>query len=146
MYRSGYAETLTDTLDLPAIKQSPEQAALARPTDPDDSFLITERMGVKQDAVGKLHLDDDMVACGKPGASMKLSDGSTMVWTDKPGKVLEAGTLYNLKFAIADPTAKPPCWSRIWAWAVMRPFSAPMERFIFTCTPLAPTQWPPKNR
>jgi len=63
-------------------------------------------MGVKQDAVGKLHLDDDMVACGKPGASMKLSDGSTMVWTDKPGKVLEAGTLYNLKFAIADPTGK----------------------------------------
>jgi len=106
VYRSGYAETLTDTLDLPAIKQSPEQAALVRPTDPDDSFLITERMGVKQDAVGKLHLDDDMVACGKPGASMKLSDGSTMVWTDKPGKVLEAGTLYNLKFAIADPTGK----------------------------------------
>jgi hypothetical protein len=106
VYRSGYAETLTDTLDLPAIKQSPEQAALVRPTDPDDSFLITERMGVKQDAVGKLHLDDDMVACGKPGASMKLSDGSTMVWTDKPSKVLEAGTLYNLKFAIADPTGK----------------------------------------
>ncbi|MCY7358756.1 MAG: hypothetical protein LH609_15115 [Rudanella sp.] len=106
VYRSGYAETLTDTLDLPAIKQSPEQAAFVRPTDPDDSFLITERMGVKQDAVGKLHLDNNMVACGKPGASMKLSDGSTMVWTDKPGKVLEAGTLYNLKFAIADPTGK----------------------------------------
>ncbi len=106
VYRSGYAETLTDTLDLPAIKQSPEQAALVRPTDPDDSFLLTERMGVKQDAVGKLHLDDNMVACGKPGASMKLSDGSTMVWTDKPGKVLEAGMLYNLKFAIADPAGK----------------------------------------
>ncbi len=106
VYRSGYAETLTDTLDLPAIKQSPEQAALPRLTDPDDSFLITERMGVKQDAVGKLHLDDNMVACGKPGASMKLSDGSTMVWTDKPGKVLEAGTLYSLKFAIADSSGK----------------------------------------
>ena len=106
VYRSGYAETLTDTLDLPAINQSAAQAALARPTDTDDSFLITEPMGVKQDAVGQLHLDDDMVACGKPGASMKLTDGSTMVWTDKPGKTLEAGKLYSLKFAVADPLGK----------------------------------------
>lgn len=106
VYRSGYAETLTDTLDLPAVKQSAEQAAQAKPTDPDDSFLLTEPMGVKQDVVGKLHLDDDMVACGKPGASMKLSDGSTMVWTDKPGKVLDAGKLYSLKFAVADPAGK----------------------------------------
>ncbi|KAB7730181.1 hypothetical protein F5984_13460 [Rudanella paleaurantiibacter] len=106
VYRSGYTETLTDTLDLPMIKQSAAQAALGRVTDPDDSFLITEPMGVKQDAVGKLHLDEDMVACGKPGASTKLADGSTMVWTDKPGKTLDAGKLYMLKFAVADPTGK----------------------------------------
>lgn len=106
VYRSGYTETLTDTLDVPAVKQSAAQVAQIQPTDPDDSFLLTEPMGVKQDAVGKLHLDDAMVACGKPGASMKLSDGSTMVWTDKPGRVLEAGKLYSLKFAVADPNGK----------------------------------------
>ncbi|TAE23121.1 MAG: hypothetical protein EAZ91_22770 [Cytophagales bacterium] len=106
VYRSGYTETLSDTLDLPALKISPEQAAKATRTDPDDSHMVTERMGVKQDVVGKLHLDDDMVACGKPGASMKLSDGSTMVWTDKPGKTLESGKLYTLKFAVADPSGK----------------------------------------
>lgn len=106
VYRSGYTETLSDTLDLPSLKISPEQAAKATLTDADDSYMVTEPMGVKQDVVGKLHLDDDMVACGKPGASMKLSDGSTMVWTDKPGKVLEAGKLYPLKFAVADPAGK----------------------------------------
>lgn len=106
VYRSGYTETLSDTIDVPSLKLSPEQAAKAALTDRDDSFMVTEPMGVKQDVVGKLHLDDNMVACGKPGASMKLSDGSTMIWTDKPGKVLEAGKLYTLKFAVADPTGK----------------------------------------
>ena len=103
--RSGYTETLTDTVDVPAVKVSAAQAAL-RTTDPDDTYLLTEPMGVKQTAVGKLHLDDDMVACGKPGASSPLNDGSTMLWTDKPAPVLTAGELYTLKFAVADPVGK----------------------------------------
>ncbi len=105
VYRSGYAETLADTVDVPAVKVSAAQAAL-RTTDPDDSYLITEPMGVKQDAVGKLHLDDDMVACGKPAASTRLADGSTMVWTDKSSPILNAGELYTLKFAVADAAGK----------------------------------------
>ncbi|MBO0933637.1 hypothetical protein [Fibrella aquatilis] len=106
VYRSGYAETLTDTVDVPVVKVSAAQAALPRPVDPDDSYLMAEPMGVKQDAVGKLHLDNDMVACGKPGASTRLPDGSTMIWTDKPSPVLNTGELYILKFAVADPTGK----------------------------------------
>ncbi|MBO0935619.1 hypothetical protein J2I47_03570 [Fibrella sp. HMF5335] len=105
VYRSGYAETLTDTVDIPAVKVSAAQAAL-RTVDPDDSYLLTEPMGVKQEAVGKLHLDNDMVACGKPGASTRLTDGSTMIWTDKPSPILNAGELYTLKFAVADPAGK----------------------------------------
>ncbi|GAA4449678.1 hypothetical protein GCM10023189_09140 [Nibrella saemangeumensis] len=101
VYRSGYAETLTDTIEVPAVTQ-----AGAAKTDPDDSWLVTEPMGVKSNAVGVPHLDDDMVACGKPSASMKLADGSTMLWTDKPSQVLEAGKLYTLKFAIADEHGK----------------------------------------
>lgn len=112
VYRSGYAETLSDTVDIPAVKVAAAQAALPRQHgvnalfDADDSYLITEPMGVKQDAVGKLHLDNDMVACGKPGASTRLADGSTMIWTDKSSPILNAGELYTLKFAVADASGK----------------------------------------
>lgn len=112
VYRSGYAETLSDTVDIPAVKVAASQTAISRKgginslTDPDDSYLSTEPMGVKQDAVGKLHLDNDMVSCGKPGASTRLPDGSTMIWTDKSSPVLNAGELYTLKFAVADAAGK----------------------------------------
>ncbi|GAA4412899.1 hypothetical protein GCM10023187_40580 [Nibrella viscosa] len=101
VYRSGYAETLTDAVDIPAITKT-----VAAKTDPDYSWLVTEPMGVKANAVGIPHLDDNMVACGKPSASTKLADGSTMLWTDKPSQVLEAGKLYTLKFAVADEQGK----------------------------------------
>lgn len=106
VYRNGFAETVTDTVDVPSLKISAESAAAARPTDTDDSWLITEPMGVKAGAVNVPHLDNDMVVCGKPGASMKLEDGSTMLWMDKPTQVLEAGKLYTLKFAVADAQGK----------------------------------------
>ncbi|WP_375445297.1 hypothetical protein [uncultured Fibrella sp.] len=105
VYRSGYAETLTDTVDIPSLKVSAQQAAL-RTIDPDDSYLLTEPMGSKQESAGPLTLDSDMAACGKPGASTRLADGSTMIWTDKPSPVLDAGQLYTLKFAVADPAGK----------------------------------------
>jgi hypothetical protein len=106
VYRSGFTETLTDTVEIPFLKISAEAAANAKPSDPDDSWLVTESMGVKTNAVNVPHLDNDMVVCGKPGASMKLADGSTMFWMDKPGQVLEVGKLYNLKFAVADAQGK----------------------------------------
>ena len=107
VYRSGFAETLTDTIEVPA----PESPANAKPvnpaaTDSDDSWLVAEPMGEKANTVNVPHLDNDMVVCGKPGASCKLSDGSTMLWMDKPAQILEAGKLYTLKFAVADPQGK----------------------------------------
>ncbi|MFC5409445.1 hypothetical protein ACFPMF_09015 [Larkinella bovis] len=104
VYRNGFAETLTDTVTIPEI--SPQPAAI-RPADPDDSWLVAEPMGVRANAVGLPHLDDEMVLCGIPGASSKLSDGSTMLWTDKPAAVLDAGKPYVLKFAVADAQGKP---------------------------------------
>lgn len=106
VYRSGFAETLTDTVEVPSLKISAESAAVAKPTDPDDSWLVAEPMGVKASAVNVPHLDNDMVVCGKPGASAKLADGSSMIWMDKPGQILEAGKLYTLKFAVADAQGK----------------------------------------
>ncbi|WP_293691206.1 MULTISPECIES: hypothetical protein [unclassified Spirosoma] len=106
VFRSGFTETLTDTIDVPSLKISAEAAAAAKPTDPDDSWLVTEPMGVKANAVNLPHLDNDMVVCGKPSATCMLADGSSMLWMDKPDKVLEAGKLYTLKFALADAQGK----------------------------------------
>ncbi|WP_234735779.1 hypothetical protein [Tellurirhabdus bombi] len=106
VYRSGFAETLTDTVDIPSVKVSAAQAAKRTPTDLDDSWSITEPMGVKSNAVGTPHLDDDMILCGKPSASAKLDDGTTMFWNDKPATV-EAGKLYTLKFAVANEKGSP---------------------------------------
>lgn len=105
-YRSGFTETLTDTIDLPSLKISSASAAAVTLTDRDDSWLVTEPMGVKASAVNVPHLDNDMVVCGKPGASVKLADTSTMLWMDKPDQALETGKLYTLKFAVADAQGK----------------------------------------
>ncbi|WP_020596613.1 hypothetical protein [Spirosoma panaciterrae] len=106
VFRSGFTETLTDTIEVPSLKISAEAAAAAKPTDQDDSWLVTEPMGVKANAVNLPHLDNDMVVCGKPSATCKVADGSSMLWMDKPGPTLEAGRLYTLKFAVADAQGK----------------------------------------
>ncbi|GAB3252984.1 hypothetical protein GCM10027347_12490 [Larkinella harenae] len=107
VYRNGFAETLTDTVSLPELSTPNRTFQNGAKLDPDDSWLVTEPMGVKANAVGLPHLDDEMVLCGIPGASSNLSDGSTMLWTDKPAQMLEAGKPYLLKFALADPAGKP---------------------------------------
>ena len=114
VYRSGFTETLTDTLEIPALKIAAE--AEAKPSDADDSWLVTEPVresrldvdspGTKAGAVTVPPLDKDMIVCGKPGASIKLADGSTMLWMDKASPVLDVGKLYNLKFAVADTQGK----------------------------------------
>lgn len=106
VYRSGFAETLTDTVDVPFLKISAEAAANSKPSDLDDSWLVTAPMGVKTSAMNVPHLDNDMVVCGKPGANCKLADGSTMLWMDKTSPILESGKLYTLKFAVADSLGK----------------------------------------
>ena len=106
VYRSGFSETLTDTVDMPLLKIGAEAVAAAKPSDPDDSRLVTESLGTKAHAERMPTLDNDMVVCGKPAASSKLTDGSTMIWMDKPSQVLEAGKVYVLKFAVADAQGK----------------------------------------
>ena len=111
VFRSGFAETMTDTVNISSPKTSSDKSVAQlsdrRVTDHDDSWLTTNPMGAKASAENVPHLDIDMVVCGKPGASTKLADGSSMLWMDKPGAVLESGKLYNLKFAVADSLGKP---------------------------------------
>lgn len=104
VFRSGFAETLTDTITIGNASQTKQPYV---PADKDDSWLVTNPMGVKAGAENVPHLDNGMVVCGKPSASMKLADGSSMLWMDKPGQILESGKLYNLKFAVADAQGKP---------------------------------------
>lgn len=112
VYRSGFTETLTDTLELPSLKTTvrhpgAEAVARSKSTDRDDSWLVTEPINNTIAGAANIpHLDNDMVICGKPGASMTLKDGSTMIWMDKPQATLDVGTLYNLKFAVADAQGK----------------------------------------
>lgn len=121
VFRSGFAETMTDTIII-AASSKPGYT----PPDRDDSWLVTNRMGVKAGGGNVPHLDNDMVICGKPGASVKLADKSTMLWMDKPGestarvpaghrgtperdrpgRVHETGKLYTLRFAVADSLGK----------------------------------------
>lgn len=98
VYNSGFAETMTDTLEVPAVSASAPTL-----TDSDDSFLVTNALG--QTSAPKL--DATIALCGKPGEPVKLQDGSTMVWEEKPGSELEAGKLYAMRFAVNDPQGKP---------------------------------------
>ncbi len=104
VYRSGFAETLTDTVEVPSLKI--RSGVITKPSDPDDSWAIAEPIGGKATAGSIPYLDKDMAVCGKPAASAKLEDGSTMLWMDKPGEVPETGKLYSLKFAVADAEGK----------------------------------------
>jgi hypothetical protein len=101
VYRSGFSETLTDTIDLPA----PQSGHIAL-SDADDSWLITAPQRAAANTRPLPYLDNTMASCGKPGASAPLADGATMVWMDKPAAVLEAGRPYVLKFAVADSSGR----------------------------------------
>ncbi len=101
VYRNGFAETLTDTVMI-ASSPAAKEAAYT-PTDTDDSWLITSPVGKTGKAPALTPaMANDVVLCGKPGVSVKLTDGSTMLWMDQPGSVQTAGKLYTLKFAVAD--------------------------------------------
>ncbi|MBC8152412.1 MAG: hypothetical protein H7Z72_05830, partial [Bacteroidetes bacterium] len=107
VYRSGYVETLTDTVDIPAPVASGviagRQATNVPTPDRDDSYVVTTPIGqTRAERVGA-----GIAVCGQPGMKVLLSDGSTMVWESKPDDVLEAGKLYTLRFAVADATGKP---------------------------------------
>ncbi len=110
VYRSGFAETLTDTVDIPAPVFANAKTVAGKPTgiapDRDDSWLTTKSIGNLLGTPNIPRLDADMAICGKPSDSFTLSDGSTMLWMDKPASPLLAGSLYALKFAVADATGK----------------------------------------
>jgi hypothetical protein len=81
LHESGFPQTLTDLVDLPAPLLTTPSADL----DPDDSWII-----------------------GGPassGTAAALGDGSTMVW--ERGDALRAGAETTLAFRVLDPSGGP---------------------------------------
>lgn len=105
VYRSGFTETLTDTVRITGAPVITSESA--KLSDPDDSWELAPPIGRDNNVAAVLQLDKDMAVCGKPGASARLADGSTMLWMDKAGATLETGKPYVLKFAVADARGKP---------------------------------------
>ncbi|MCP1380877.1 hypothetical protein [Runella salmonicolor] len=96
--RSGFAETITDTIDIPEIYGN---AALK--TDPEDTYVVTDPLNNPK----QIPVDENVVICGKPGTKTKLKDGTSIVWEGKPEVSFEAGKPYQLAFEVFGPDGKP---------------------------------------
>jgi hypothetical protein len=96
---SGFAETIVDTLEIPAQQ---EQVPLSI-TAEEDTYVVTDPM----DSPGKVPMDENVVICGKPGTKTVFKDGSYAIWEGKPDRPLEAGKPYQLNFEIFNPDGTP---------------------------------------
>lgn len=96
--RSGFAETITDTIDIPEIYGKAELK-----TDPEDTYVVTDPLNNPK----QVPIDENVVICGKPGAKTKLKDGTSIVWEGKPNASFEAGKPYQLAFEVFGPDGKP---------------------------------------
>ncbi|MDB5139178.1 MAG: hypothetical protein JWR12_1094 [Mucilaginibacter sp.] len=102
---NGFAETITDTVNIPAksANQITSNDTPALYSDPDDTYVISNSINDnKNPLTGKISL-----ICGKPGTSMKLADGSTAYWQHTANAPFEANKVYPLTFAIRDSSGKP---------------------------------------
>jgi len=105
VYNSGFAETIKDTFTIAEdLKDSLHRM------DPDDAYAYalpahTENNSVRESRPP--YGGDNTIVCGKPGAGVRMKDGSVMVMEDGPGAVFEAGMIYNLRFAVYDADKRP---------------------------------------
>lgn len=98
VYRSGFTETITDTVQIPAT-----QGTLFPKTDPEDTYVVTDPLNNPK----QIPIDENVVICGKPGTKTKLKDGASIVWQGKSDQALEANRPYSLTFEVLDPSGKP---------------------------------------
>jgi len=96
---SGFAETLKDSFDI-----SQNLVDSLHRTDPDDAYAFALPASTTAPAGNP---DREAIVCGKPGAGVRMKDGSTMVAEGAAAEDLEAGQLYSLSFAVQDADGKP---------------------------------------
>lgn len=107
---SGFAETIKDTFDIPGNLTD----SLHR-SDPDDAYAYALPNGVADGGANASARDvrnqraaaDEIIVCGKPGSGVRMKDGSTMVEEGMGSTRLEAGQIYDLKFAVYDENKQP---------------------------------------
>lgn len=97
---SGFAETITDTINIPAQNQKVKELKV---TADEDTYAVTDPI----DASGKVTMAENVVICGKQGTKTIFKDGSYAIWQGKSGEVLEAGKPYQLNFEIFNPDGSP---------------------------------------
>jgi len=100
--RHGFANTIADTVDIPA-PNTPVTLSTSLRQDSEDTYLITNPLKTKKPILA----DSSALLCGSPGVKTRLSDGSTIVWEERPNKSLTAGQLYPLKFTVLAPDGQP---------------------------------------
>jgi hypothetical protein len=96
---SGFAETIKDTFDI-----NENGMDSLHKTDPDDAYAYALPNDPVNDAFPR---KEDVIVCGKPGSGVRMKDGSTMVEEGSGTDNLEAGQLYDLKFAVYNENKKP---------------------------------------
>jgi len=96
---SGFAETLKDSFD---ITHDLEDSL--HHTDPDDAYAFA--LPAADPTIGRTG-NKEAIVCGKPGAGVRMKDGSTMGAEGAVAGDLEAGRLYTLSFAVQDAKGSP---------------------------------------
>jgi len=110
VYSSGFTETLKDTLTLEKdlAPDVPPDAKTFNPDvplgDPDDTYVYA----LPDNLIGTLYQsDNNSIICGKPGAGVKMKDGSEMVMEGPPQGGFSNGQLYQLHFSVYDDKKQP---------------------------------------
>jgi len=94
---SGFAETIKDTFEI-----ARDLTDSVHRLDPDDAYAYA----LPNDLVDNpFRGDGETIVCGTAGKGVRMKDGSMMVM--EGAAPLEAGTLYDLHFAVYDAQGKP---------------------------------------
>jgi len=105
---SGFAETLKDSFDI-----THDLVDSLHQTDPDDAYTFAlaapsgDAAGARGVPDASLRTNRETIVCGKPGAGVRMKDGSTMVAEGAAAGDLESGQLYTLFFVVQDANGKP---------------------------------------
>ncbi|MHA4809142.1 hypothetical protein ACX0G9_13595 [Flavitalea flava] len=105
VYHSGFTETLKDSF---TINQDLNDS-LHR-MDPDDAYAFALALPDEkpdQKAERSFREDRNTIVCRKPGAGVKMKDGSVMVLNDMNGEGYQTGQLYALHFTVFDSNKQP---------------------------------------
>jgi len=86
----GFAQTLVDRVEIPAIPAGGDVAGAVPPPDPDDSWWVSEPLGASPDT-------------GGPQVS-RLAQGGTMLWRQEP---LAANQETTLRFEVRGADGQP---------------------------------------